>query len=246
MLRLDADELLDCWERGRESTPLERVVMLLASAGIESPGSLALGEANRLLLALRVGTFGPRFEGRATCLGCGASCGFDVDVEALGASLPASQAERTASIRGVSALVRPIRLEDLLAPGDDAMAAARGAGTAAELVARCAGSIMVDDRAIAAEALDHESIAGLADAVIAADPAALITLSLCCPECGAGWEAPFDPAATLWTEVDAAARRLLEEVHLLARGYGWRERDVLSLSAARREAYVQLLTGVEP
>ena len=39
--------------------------------------------------------------------------------------------------------------------------------------------------------------------------------------------------------MDARAQRLLMEVHLLARAYGWREADILGMSPARRNAYLQ-------
>jgi hypothetical protein len=45
----------------------------------------------------------------------------------------------------------------------------------------------------------------------------------------------------LWTEVRAAARRLLLEVHALASSYGWREADVLEMSPPRRHAYLSMV-----
>jgi hypothetical protein len=39
--------------------------------------------------------------------------------------------------------------------------------------------------------------------------------------------------------VAARAQRLLMEVHLLARAYSWRESDILAMSPARRNAYLQ-------
>jgi hypothetical protein len=35
------------------------------------------------------------------------------------------------------------------------------------------------------------------------------------------------------------ARRFLDEVHVLARAYGWAEAEILRLSEARRSAYLQ-------
>jgi hypothetical protein len=32
-------------------------------------------------------------------------------------------------------------------------------------------------------------------------------------------------------------------VHLLARAYGWRETDILALSARRRQSYIELIEG---
>jgi hypothetical protein len=50
----------------------------------------------------------------------------------------------------------------------------------------------------------------------------------------------FDIGRYLWEELRAQAVRLLHEVHTLARFYGWREADILALSAARRHAYLEL------
>jgi hypothetical protein len=44
----------------------------------------------------------------------------------------------------------------------------------------------------------------------------------------------------VWTELRAHARRLLREVDVLARAYGWTEPDVLALDERRRAAYLEL------
>jgi hypothetical protein len=40
--------------------------------------------------------------------------------------------------------------------------------------------------------------------------------------------------------VQAAAERVLLDVHALARAYGWTESEVLRLTPARRSAYLQM------
>ncbi|HEX2516118.1 MAG TPA: phage baseplate protein, partial [Chloroflexota bacterium] len=37
------------------------------------------------------------------------------------------------------------------------------------------------------------------------------------------------------------ARRLLREVHTLARAYGWREAEILALPGRRRQTYLDLV-----
>ena len=64
-----------------------------------------------------------------------------------------------------------------------------------------------------------------------------------CPACGRFWQAAFDIASYLWSELDALAQRLLGEVHTLARAYGWREADVLSMSPWRRQFYLEMVRG---
>jgi hypothetical protein len=85
--------------------------------------------------------------------------------------------------------------------------------------------------------------AAVGEKMSGADPMADIHLALNCPNCQQAWNAPFDIVAFLWREISAAARRLLREVHMLASAYGWTETEILSLSPARRRAYLELATG---
>ena len=75
------------------------------------------------------------------------------------------------------------------------------------------------------------------------DPQADVRLNLICPSCGHGWHALFDIATYFWREIDDWAQRTLRDVHTLAMAYGWREADILGLSAWRRQAYLQMVTG---
>jgi hypothetical protein len=67
-------------------------------------------------------------------------------------------------------------------------------------------------------------------------------LDFICPVCGHAGQTLFDIAGYLWEEIRTQAQRLLHEVHALARAYGWREGDILALSAARRRAYLEMAT----
>ena len=60
---------------------------------------------------------------------------------------------------------------------------------------------------------------------------------------GPGSRRTWTSVAFVWAEVDAAAQRLLHEVDVLARAYGWTEPEVLALSEARRAAYLRLVRG---
>jgi len=51
----------------------------------------------------------------------------------------------------------------------------------------------------------------------------------------------FDIASFFWAEICVQAKRLLREVHTLARAYGWREMDILSMSPARRQFYLEMV-----
>ena len=73
------------------------------------------------------------------------------------------------------------------------------------------------------------------------DPFGDIRLTLECPACRRSWELMFDIGAFVWREIDAWARRLLREIHALAKAYGWSEHSILEMSAERRSAYLELL-----
>ena len=56
------------------------------------------------------------------------------------------------------------------------------------------------------------------------------------------WAVMFDVVSFFWSEICVQAKRLLREVHTLARAYGWREVDILGMSTARRQFYLEMVT----
>lgn len=68
--------------------------------------------------------------------------------------------------------------------------------------------------------------------------AALAEIRLDCPTCTHGFVLLLDPGSLLAEELRMAAARLLGEVVVLARAFGWREADILALPAPRRAAYL--------
>ena len=74
-----------------------------------------------------------------------------------------------------------------------------------------------------------------------ADPQADTQLSLTCPTCARVWQQAFDIVSYLWAEIGDWARRTLQEVHALATAYGWREADILAMSAQRRQWYLEMI-----
>ena len=101
--------------------------------------------------------------------------------------------------------------------------------------------VPLDGSPVAAAALPYAQV--LAARMGEADGGADGEVELSCPACQHGWSAELDIAAFFWTEIAAQAQRLLREVDALARVYGWREADILAMSAARRQAYLELVAG---
>jgi hypothetical protein len=238
--------LLDAWERGQGEGPTFRALALLAAASPETPWeelcALPLGERDRRLLALREGTLGRRIESVAHCPGCGEPLDVTLDTREL------RNSDAESGIAGElcrDGLTLRFRLPNSL----DLLAAERCAGVEEgrrRLAERCVVEARRDGEPFPADVpanLEEDDVAARAAALAAADPGAELLLELRCPACEHGWRELLDVAAFLWAEVEVQARRLLSEVHLLARAYGWREPDVLALTPRRRRLYLEMVSA---
>ena len=242
MRALSAQVLLEVWERGRAAPPVERALLLLAAASPETPveelARESVGGRDARLLDLREETFGSRLVSLADCPACGERLETSFEVAEIRAE---GAAEGPAEIRELTADGRELsfRLPNSL---DLAALAAAGPGEDLRrlLLARCLLGALSPDEPAELELTD-ETVATIARRMAAADPQGEVELALACPACGHGWPAAFDILSFFWTELDAWARLLLREVHLLASTYHWRERDILELTPWRRRAYLELL-----
>jgi len=244
MRALEPAALLWAWEQGQEQDPAVRALALLAAASPEAAweelGALPLGERDGRLLALREATLGCRLEGLARCPGCGERVDVPLDTRELRAGVEAAPAAPLQLT--LDGLELRFRLPNSL----DLMAAGRCAGVdeARRLLAeRCLVEARRNASPVGAGELAEEEVTALAEGLAAADPGAELLLDLCCPACGHGWRERLDVASFFWAELEIHTPRLLREVHALARAYGWREADVLSLSPRRRRLYLEMVGG---
>jgi len=238
--RLGTAHALALWEQGRARHAVDRALLLLGAVRPGTPwdelADLPVGRRDAALLALRRASFGTRLEVATGCVACGETLAFELDLAAFGGVEGVKDDDggddgdglvQAAAIELDGRRYRRPTSRDLaaIAHETDAEAARR------QLLKRCG----LDDAAAQPETLTRVEAA-----LAAADAAADITLALRCEACGTRFEADFDIAALLWQDIEAAARRALLDVDLLARAYGWSEREVLALSDTRRAAYVEL------
>ncbi|MDN0075097.1 hypothetical protein QU481_15525 [Crenobacter sp. SG2303] len=208
-------------------------MLLMAAARpgetLQQLAELPIGARDQALLALRCENFGPGLPAYVDCPACSTRLEFALDGEAL-------RCEHTpACIEADGIRVRPPNSRDLALAlkQHDLESAVRC------LARRC----VMSDHDQPERDLTPEEI-GQMEAVLAeADSAADIVLNFSCEQCGHEWPGAFDIAGYLWQEIDAHACRLLNDIHLLARAYGWTERDVLALSDERRAAYINRVTA---
>lgn len=233
-------EILAAWERGLYQPTLERGLTLLAltAVGERTPNlaSLSIGERDRRLLSLRAAIFGLRMEAIVACDACGAPLEIDLDAAALASGAPHASASVTLSCDGYTVSFRQPDSADLIAAAKADAAEARDV-----LLHRCLISAFIDGEPLSAERLPVSLVREASERLTDADPHADVRFALACPFCNHRWRAPFDIVPFLWTELDAWALRLLDEVHTLAYAYGWTESEILGLSELRRRHYLQMV-----
>lgn len=242
MRPLAARDLLRIWEQGEEQHPVDRALTILAAACPEQTwdelAALSIGQRDALLLALRELTFGPRLGGLATCLQCHGQLEFAVDVPDILQANPGGRVdpELSFTLRGSEIRFRLPNSLDLAAVArSDSVDAARRL-----LVRRCVLQAWNGETAVAADDLSDELITALAAEMVRRDPLSEVQLDLHCPECDQRWRTILDIVTFLWAEISAQAQRCLHEVHALAQAYGWRETDILAMSARRRQHYLEM------
>src|SRR5262249_27322236 len=111
----------------------------------------------------------------------------------------------------------------------------------ARLIELCIVESSRDGEAVAASALPANVVASAAARMTELDPQVEVLIDLCCPTCQGSQQILFDIPAFFWSEIAACAKRLLREVHLLARAYCWNESDILAMSAWRRYCYLAMV-----
>lgn len=257
MRALTAAEVLTVWDHAQGESTTTSALLALAAA-LDRPWddlvNLPLGSRDALLLQLRRATLGPRLDLRIDCPSCGEALEFTLTTEQL---LPPSSAQHSTADgesqdgtfeRGdLSVRLRPLTSADLLAVEPTSRGAAdrldvrAGDGQAVQrqLIERALVSAHRPQTSEPASLhLDEDEQSWVEGCLQELDPGAETLLTMRCPACDDTWSAPFDIATFLHIELGVAAERLLDEIHLLARVYGWREADILAMSARRRRAYL--------
>jgi hypothetical protein len=243
----DAALLLKMWERVQglpSSRQAEAMLHLAAPEVAEDLDGLSLGARDTALLRLRARLMGQRLESVTACPACGERVQLDFLAEDV-----------CPGLRDAASLPAPVTVVEgdwrvtfrVPTCADLARAEEFGPAAAQALLRAC-----VLDVARGGEAAGEGDIGRLPEAVVrrldeaieAADPLAVVDIRICCPTCAHAWKARFDIVSFLVAEIGALARQILDTVARLARGYGWREADILAMTPARRRAYLELLGDV--
>jgi hypothetical protein len=256
MRDLSASDLLEIWERGAGATPLEQALVMLAAAfpdaSREALAGLTVTQRDMALFHLREKTFGTQFKGLADCPACGERLELDFAASELRSKdlLPAeetlppdpskggpSEAILSFNTAGYRVAYRLPTSTDLMKV--NLLAEAEQARRA--LLEACIVSVRQKGQAVPLQELPAKAVQAIVERIGQAAALADLIISATCPACGHKWEIIFDVVSYFWSEINAWAARMLHEVHVLAATYGWREADILAMSAWRRQRYLELI-----
>ncbi len=245
-----ASDLLEISEYGANLPPISRALAILAVAFPSVPADrlahLTIGQRDECLLALREQTFGSHLNGLAVCPVCSERLEMTFETTDLGGNpsrLPDLESDTVPEASGTVVSLpyevtfrQPDSLDLKSVSGmEDSQAAGQ------QLLRSCLLKIRKNGQETSADDLPAEVLEAVLEGMTESDPLADMTLAVTCPACGHAWKILFDIASFFWNEISAWSARLLREVHILASAYGWRERDILSMSAWRRQRYLELV-----
>jgi hypothetical protein len=237
MRPITAEELLAVWEGGVAFAPHERALAILAlaspSGATDELSLLPVSERDARLLRFREQTFGRAIEGLVPCPSCDNTC---------------EVAFRTTDVMPQNAIPDVLTLsadgcevQFRLPTSANVRAALQNSGDPrGALLQQCIVSSMQNGVAIAAAALPDSVLDAIEEEMERADPAST-RIEVTCPFCAHRWLCNLDVGAFLWSEIETWGRNVLAEVHVLATSYGWRETDILGMSAWRRRRYLELI-----
>jgi hypothetical protein len=243
MRALSAVELLNIWEESLAQTPARRALALLAAASPETTlndlAELPIGQRDTRLMTLREWTFGARVVGMTNCPNCNERLELDFQLGDIRVSAEKQlTGELSLKQRGHTVRFRVPNSLDVLALENSKSDPLIGRQI---LLERCVTSATRRGKPVPVDQLPPEVTSAIAAQMNEADPQADVQLSLSCLACQHQWESGFDILTFFWNEIHAWALRALQEVHILASAYGWRENDILALSPWRRQIYLEMV-----
>jgi hypothetical protein len=238
--------MIHIWEVGKNEHLPDKALIMLAAAhpdmSREALSELTIGQRDGYLLDLYEETFGSGIEACVRCPQCGEHLEITMstsDIRVSDEAAPGEGGRPLKLIEGDMELVfRLPTTTDLVA-----ITGCKDAQSARRLIVqRCVQQATAEGQPVAIEQLPAGAVNKLAARMGQCDPRAEILLVLECPACGHTWQALFDIVTFLWREISACARRLFMEIHALASAYKWSEADILSMSPARRQFYLNTVT----
>lgn len=242
---LSSFELLRIWEEETDHSLIQKTIRLLCEAFEEDAKTIAhlsIGQRDARMLQLREWMFGSRLRHITNCPQCKDTIEWETNTSDLKfQSITPEPVVDTYTLDKDGYTIR-FRLPDSY---DMARAIADPAyhTDQKKMIADC-----ILEKRLGSANLETHEIPGqiwnaLDEEMERKDPQADIQMNILCPSCSHQWSAGFDIVAFLWAEIKNWAHRVMQDVYLLAHSFGWSEKDILNMSARRRQLYIQMLTA---
>lgn len=242
MPALTAADLVSVWELGSNRSDWSRALIALGPAFPQArPSELAaltVGERNARLLALRRDTIGGVMQALVKCPVCAEPLEFDQRVdELLDGYAPPAEREFSFVSGDYAARYRLLTSEDL------AQAATQGDEPHARLALIEAALLSLSRAGAPVKLADAPAdlVDALSQDMSERDSLAHVQVPLACAACEHVWAETFQIVPFIWAEIERQARQVLQDVVTLARFYAWSEPQILALSAARRQYYLDAI-----
>ena len=223
--------------------PVSRALTLLEACSCAERQTLAnlpIGQRDARLLAIFEHLFGPAINAFAQCPACAERLEYSLSTQDL-AVRSSTTVDETALTLQSGELTLRLRLLNSL---DLAAASQCADSTTARrmLMERCVLEASQNGVALPVPALPESAVQEVAARLADLDPQAEMLVNLTCSACSHRWQVILDIEHFLWAKLTALAKRLLREVHVLARAYGWSEPEILGLSSVRRQCYLDMVS----
>jgi len=242
MRALSASEIVAVWERGCTQHPVDRALTLLEACCGEPRDHLALasiGQRDAMLLLVHQHLFGDALHAFAQCPQCGQHLEYSLSAREV-----AARSSHTVEEEHLRVTEGEMQLQLRRPNSFDLGAAAACADLPAArrvLAARCVVQATRNGVEVTIPELADAVVTNIADRLALSDPQAEVLIDLTCAACRHAWQVILETESFLWMKISALAKRLLRDVHTLAREYGWSEQQILSLGPLRRQAYLEMV-----
>lgn len=233
---LSENELLQIWEIGFNQAPHHFALFLISCAySVQEKKDVQLwsiGQRDAHLFRFREHYFGSRFLNVSRCT----SCSEDLEWEIQISDFPIPDLAPSSSTKAHLLEAEDWSIQFRLPNSRDVLEK-----EPEKLLDNCILTIEKDKKQLASKDLPDTVRQLLLDKMEELDPLSNFEIILNCPSCNHQWRVLFDIAGYLWKELDSWSKHLLQEVFLLARGYGWSEKDILNMNPQRRRIYIEYL-----
>jgi len=241
---LTATEVLQVWEESSGQPLIDKSIRLLAKAcSVSNPDQLfhlSIGDRDARLLRIREWMFGYTLRNKVNCPKCAETIEWETNTRDLHLKSYSQDLSVKKFYLESNDYSVQFRLPDSL-DLFEITKEPKSEDSGKKMISNCILTITKNDIKCVPDDLPLSVWEALSDRMSEEDPQADIRMNLTCPACRHDWEANFDIAGYLWTEINNWARRILAEVSLLAKAFSWSEQDLLNMSPYRRQLYIELL-----